>query len=294
MGYENIAPLTEAQLAVEIVKPPERDYPSLACKWETSPAHWEDMVRSGEIWIPDGGPWHIARHPNRMKPEAVGRTEPLATPDSPISEERVAQWHKMGLLTDTLGRVLHPRAAQLLTTPGVGMFTGPGFNYGYGPKVMGNLMIRRVRLVPRARSPVIEYATTQVLRSSLVWGLPGGYPEEGETPEETAFREAEEEAGIQRSSLGNIDIREVHIVPKGFRRDTLHAWGEDSFTCVESIDNPGLEGVTLQINDPKEIVAVRWMGVEEIVALKKEDTFMNAHAEQVVANEKYIQMQGAR
>ena len=40
--------------------------------------------------------------------------------------------------------------------------------------------------------------------SSGMWGFPGGTMDEGETYEETMYRETEEETGISRSQISNV------------------------------------------------------------------------------------------
>jgi len=221
------------------------------------PAIWRLMVAIGHIEIPDG-PWHVANHPHRTR--AGSRIEPTATVDQPIDSGRVNHWQTQGLLVDTAGRPLHPYASQLLTRHDIGMCTGPGFHYGYGPQLIGNLGLRRQRV------DMIEYAVVAVERSGqLIWSLPGGYAAPGETSMQAAFREANEEAAIQLSKIPGSIIQQWPLPLKVRQRDTLHAWTEETFTMVRSIVDPELALIALFANDG-EARLTRWMGLDEIQA----------------------------
>ena len=68
-------------------------------------------------------------------------------------------------------------------------------------------------------------------RGRLIWSLPKGHIEEGETPEQAAVREVFEETGIRGrivASLGTIDfwfMAENHRVHKTVHHYVLHAHG---------------------------------------------------------------------
>lgn len=277
-----MAAFSAAELAENSAKLPERGYPPTKDRLYLPPTTWNDMVHNGEVTIPDG-PWHITSHPNRQRPEVQGLLDGIATEDSPMSAEHITRWQGMGLLVDTAGRPLHPRASQLLTTPGVGMFTGPGFHYRYGPQRMGNFGLRR------ERNGVVEYAMSAVRRSTLKWGMSGGYTNVGETVDAAAFREGYEEVGVERKALGALSVRAtVFSPPKGFKRDTLHAWGEEWFTFVRSLDNPGLDGVELITHDEHEVAEVAWVSVDDVrLSLRDQSPYdiMGTHAKMILKNE---------
>lgn len=281
MAYMEIIPFSAAELAENSVKLPERGYPPIDKRLQLPLAVWNNMVQSGEITIPDG-PWHITNHPNRQKAEEH-LLDDIATEESPMSAQQITHWKNLGLLVDTAGRPLHPRAAQLLTTPGVGMFTGPGFHYRYGPQRMGNLGLRR------ERNGIVEYAMAAVQRTTLKWGMPGGYANAGETVEAAAFREGYEEVGVKRQALGKIVVKAAVLSPpKGFKRDTLHGWGEEWSTLVHSPDNPELDGIELTIHDKKEVLYVDWVPLEHVrLSLKRKSPYdiMTTHAKMILKNE---------
>lgn len=282
MTYANITPLSAAGLSENSVKLPERAYPPISDRLYLPPTAWHEMVQSGEITIPEG-PWHISDHPNRQKQSSQNLLDPIATEESPMPAEHIARWRNLGLMVDSAGRPLHPRAAQLLTTRGVGMFTGPGFHYRYGPQRMGNLGLRR------ERNGVVEYAMSAVRRSTLKWGMPGGYAEAGETVDAAAFREGYEEVGIEIEALGTLSTRAAILSPpKGFKRDTLHAWGEEWFTFVRSLDNPALDGTELVVHDENEVLEVAWVSLGDIrLSLQDKSSYdiMGTHAKMILKNE---------
>lgn len=286
VSFECPPPLTNDELEVAKKRLPDADYPSLECRqlmtipWDK----WVDMRDNGQIFIPDDGPWHITDHPNRQQTERP--VTPIVTADNPMSAEQVAQFRLQGVrLFDTLWRPLHPRAEQLLTTPGVGMYTGPGKHYDYGPQLMGNLGVRRVR--GTRRNPIVEYALVEVRRGRDVWGLPGGYAKPEESAESAAFREGLEEANLLAGLMGTIAIRQVAVIPKGFKADTLHAWGQEEFTFVYSRDNQGMDGIELRVNDMREkILRAAWVDVERIKADEK--LLMLTHRNQILENEMHI------
>lgn len=277
MTYENLPPLTRVEIEKGKIKNPESGYPPIGDRLEIPRIALASMMREGLIHIPDYGPWHIINHPNRADGVKKGRNvERLITNDNPASNEEGQRWRDMGLWTDTANRALHPRFWQLLTTPDVGMYTGPGFHYGNGPQRMANLGTRRVR------NGKVEYATIRK-RANLSWGLPGGYAEaHHETLEDAAFDEGWQEAGIARAKLGNYVARHVFSPPKGFRRDTLHSWGEEYFIFVASLDNPELEGVELEIHDTDEIIDAAWVDLETIAA---HPDFMGTHRDRTLEAE---------
>lgn len=275
MIYENIPPLTPAELERGRTKPPEKGYPSVDNRLEIARISLGAMIRDRRIFIPDDGPWHITDHPNRQDGISKGRyVERLITNDNPATDEEAQKWQNMGLWTDTANRALHPRFWQLLTTPDVGMFTGPGFHYRNGPQRQANLGARRVR------NERIEYAVIKK-RKDGAWGLPGGYVESHhKTIEEAAFDEGIQEAGLDQRQMGHLAIRQaIFSPPKGFRRDTLHSWGEEYFVFVASYDNPALEGVELAVNDTDEIADADWMDLETIAT---HPHFMGAHRDRTL------------
>jgi 8-oxo-dGTP pyrophosphatase MutT (NUDIX family) len=101
--------------------------------------------------------------------------------------------------------------------------------------------------------PEVLLASRRTKRGELVWGLPKGLVEEGETPEETALREVAEETGYRgtvRAPLGEISY---WFVADGTRiRKTVHF-----FLMDDSGDEPGPRD--------REMEDVRWFPLDDAV-----------------------------
>jgi 8-oxo-dGTP pyrophosphatase MutT (NUDIX family) len=99
--------------------------------------------------------------------------------------------------------------------------------------------------------PEVLLASRRTRRGDLVWGLPKGLVEPGESPEETAAREVREETGYSgtiRSAVGDVSY---WFVWEGTRiRKTVH------FFLMEADDElPGARD--------QEMEEVRWFPLEE-------------------------------
>jgi 8-oxo-dGTP pyrophosphatase MutT (NUDIX family) len=99
--------------------------------------------------------------------------------------------------------------------------------------------------------PEVLLASRRTRRGDLVWGLPKGLVEEGESPEEAAVREVREETGHRgtvRAPLGDISY---WFVWEGTRiRKTVH------FFLMDADDEP--PGPR-----DREMEEVRWFALEE-------------------------------
>jgi 8-oxo-dGTP pyrophosphatase MutT (NUDIX family) len=287
MSYEKMPPLTRKELKEGRNKTPEKDYPDKKHRLTLTPRQWAEMVqldsstgRRPNLVIPEG-PHSAVNHPNYLKANPRER-DPVATIDNPLGEEWLDKWNELGIeFVDTANRPLHPRAKQLLTAPDLGMFTQLGFHRRYGPAQMGNLGVWR------ERDGVVEYVVTVVERGGKpTIGLPGGYRDPGDKDiVETALREGFEEAGTPRTRK-KLGVKAVHTVisyPKGFKRDTLHAWGEEYFSFVELHDPQASHIPKLHVNDRSErVLEALWMSVE---AIETDQRVMQTHRERVLDNE---------
>ncbi len=82
------------------------------------------------------------------------------------------------------------------------------------------------------------------------WGLPGGHLEPGETPENCAIREAQEEAGIK---VGN-------AVPLGFSNDIFES-GKHYITLFMKADH--LSGA-VRVCEPEKNEEWRWASLDNL------------------------------
>jgi 8-oxo-dGTP pyrophosphatase MutT (NUDIX family) len=94
-------------------------------------------------------------------------------------------------------------------------------------------------------------ASRRTRRGDLVWGLPKGLVERGESPEETAVREVREETGFQGRVTGPIGEVAYWFVWEGTRiRKTVHF-----FLMEDTGAEPGARD--------REMEEVRWFPLDE-------------------------------
>jgi hypothetical protein len=85
--------------------------------------------------------------------------------------------------------------------------------------------------------------------------------------------------------LGEMTLRTVLSPPKGFKRDTLHAWGEEWFIFPRVEDPFITDEIKLQPYDTEEVVDTAWMNLELI---KHRPEFMNTHHKMILGHEAYL------
>lgn len=147
------------------------------------------------IEIPDG-PWQIND----------------STPPTPA---QTAAFQEKGYITDTKGRPLHSLAREMLTDPAIGVVTGKGRYWNWGPNYAADGIVITDEETPHIL--LIKRGDTGD------WALPGGFIDQGETNAETAaVREVEEETLLHLSTPGQLIYKGI----VGDRRVTLHAWAE--------------------------------------------------------------------
>jgi 8-oxo-dGTP pyrophosphatase MutT (NUDIX family) len=122
------------------------------------------------------------------------------------------------------------------------------------------------------RGPEVLLASRRTRAGDLVWGLPKGLVEDGESPEDTAVREVQEETGYRgtvRAPLGEISY---WFVWEGTRiRKTVHF-----FLMDDTGEEPG--------EREREMVEVRWFPLEEaaeVAGYKAEQEILRTPAEAV-------------
>jgi 8-oxo-dGTP pyrophosphatase MutT (NUDIX family) len=102
-----------------------------------------------------------------------------------------------------------------------------------------------------AQGPEVLLASRRTRRGELVWGLPKGLVEAGESPEETAIREVQEETGHRGTVRGPIGDVSYWFVWEGTRiRKTVHF-----FLMDDSGESPGPRD--------QEMEEVRWFPLGE-------------------------------
>lgn len=169
------------------------------------------------LHVPDG-PWHVAGHPNRAHAPAVMLdTETPGPGRRRVEPHLTAAWRSTGLLTDQYGRPIHPDWRQLLADPRIGLPTGAGYFWRYGPNRTADAYVERAG----RHGPEVLL----IQRRSGQWALPGGFVDRGESSADAALRELAEETGLRipgaRAELV-IDRRDAGPMV------TLHAWTENT------------------------------------------------------------------
>ncbi len=162
--------------------------------------------RSNPVVLP-AGPWDI--------PTASD------TPDA-MTHARLQQ---QGVEFDASGRPLHPWLDAMITDPNVGVVTGKGKYWSWGPNYTADpIVIRRdldephVLLIKRG--------------DGTGWALPGGFVDKGEMAQAAAIREAKEESGIDVMQF-NHSVSEVYKGVLSDLRATANAWPETTAYCIE-------------------------------------------------------------
>ncbi len=214
-----------------------------------------------ELFVPDG-PWHVEGHDNRAGKDLVilDLEVPTEIPNTP----HVLQWswRESGLVLDQYGRPTHPDAQQLLTDERIGLPTGLGFFYRYGPNATVDPAVYRQRGDNSTELLMIKR------QNGGLWALPGGFLDrEDLSAEAAARREAGEETGL--TDIGGTDEVILHKRPVGLR-DTLHAWTENTVVLIHG-DQDYLSDTEPQPGD--DAVDVGWFTEDQIAGL---DTF-DAH-----------------
>lgn len=166
--------------------------------------------------------------------EWTASTNELPTP------EQTESFQKAGYTTDSLGRPLHPWIKEMITDPNVGVVTGKGRYWNWGPNYTADPVViagksnRSVLLIKRS--------------DTGSWALPGGFVDDNERAVDAAKREASEEAGI--ADLGQ-PVAQIYKGVVADLRTTAHAWGETT-AYLWQLDEP----VPVEAGD--DAVQVKW------------------------------------
>lgn len=147
----------------------------------------------------------------------------LTLPDGPWttrvmpfpSESEQQSLIEKGCELDAYGRPLHPWLRDMLQNPNVGVVTGTGEYYNWGPNYTADPIVLTAESVPKVL--LIKRGDTGK------WALPGGFVDEGETAINAAKRELFEEAGVL---LGDSDGTHIYSGVVADLRTTAHAWAE--------------------------------------------------------------------
>lgn len=163
--------------------------------------------QQGRIIIPEG-PWETDR-------EA-------------ISAERYKALQDRGISFDSEGRPLHPLFREMVQDPSIGVVTGKGFFWEFGPNETADAVIIRRDLGDEPWVLLIQRSDTKQL------AFIGGFLE-GKTALETAIAEPKEEAFIALEGIAHTAVL-AHRSAVADIRTTAHAWTETNVYVLELPD----------------------------------------------------------
>ncbi len=171
----------------------------------------------------------------------VGKWE-TSNGETPSIPERTAFVQK-GLSLDIYGRPLHPWFSDMLYDPDLGVVTGKGAYWEWGPNyTVDPIVIRQDLHEPHIL--LIQRGDTDY------WALPGGFKDkDDEDSLHGALREAEEETGIDLSKF-TYQAKPVYEGPVADLRTTAHAWPETAAFCFD-----------LQIEGQKDLKLLKEMAL---------------------------------
>lgn len=179
----------------------------------------------GALLVVPDGPWHVHDHPNRRtaSPDDLDSEVPAPGREQ-LHPDLTARWSSEGLAMDQHGRPIHPHWRQLLADPRIGLPTGVGYFYRYGPNTTVDPVVYRRRGTGPLEILLIRR------RSGGKWALPGGFRDRTDTSsEDTARRETAEEAGL--TGIGGHAEVIAHTRSIG-PMATLHAWTENTVVLL--------------------------------------------------------------
>lgn len=163
-----------------------------------------------------------------------------------IDEQQILK--NKGYELDAFGRPLHPWLRDMLSNPEVGVVTGLGEYWHWGPNYTADPIIFNDDPVPKLL--LIQRGDTGM------WALPGGFVDEPEEAVHAARRELFEEAGLL------IAPTEGQLVYSGVvadSRTTAHAWAETTAVAWKVNGTP-------QLTPSDEVKDARWFAVDDMPA----------------------------
>jgi ADP-ribose pyrophosphatase len=180
------------------------------------------LLQSGQnleqIIVLDGS-WSVNNHPNNRYQET--------NPDT----KRQIQLADKNLTLDAKGRPLHPWLQTMITDPSIGVITGKGSYWYWGPNYTADNIVLcqdHVLLIKR--------------KDTGTWALPGGYVNPGEEATVASLRELKEETGLElpEGADGTVTYQGPVVDP----RITANAWPETTavrYTLNQAL--PTVEGL---------------------------------------------------
>lgn len=187
-----------ALLRYAIAQAPYEGYPDAHDRFF---AHTIGHEALHELTIPADGPWVVDAHPNRPDTESIP------------SPERQQELLATGFRLDTLGRPVHPWLEAMLTDRSIGVISGKGAYWKWGPNPTADALVthtNHILLIQR--------------HDTGLWAVPGGFQDAAESASTAAARELREETGLTVSDHDQGEV--IYTGPVADPRITAHAWPE--------------------------------------------------------------------
>jgi ADP-ribose pyrophosphatase YjhB (NUDIX family) len=148
---------------------------------------------------------------------------------------------------------LHPWAKEMLRDPSIGVVTGKGFYWHYGPNYTADALVFRHDLEEPHLLLIRRGDTGE-------WALPGGFVDGKEDGVTAAMREASEEASISLDATRD-RAKEVYIGPLTDLRATIHAWSETSAYRFDLPNDVAAQLTQLTYEGGDDATAAAWLPI---------------------------------
>lgn len=217
MNYEH--PQFVRDPAIEIMKQRTLDYLKARLAEASYPDYPPQPLR---LWVARDELDAMTDDYGRLAlPEGTWSVKPykeLALPNP----DQIYDFADRNLKFDTYNRPLHPWIEEMITNPDLGVVTGNGFYWNWGPNYTADTIVR-------ARDTGSILLITR--GDTGQWALPGGFIDPSDpSTEDAAYREVLEETGVD---LSDIDFIEVYEGPVGDIRTTANAWSDTTAFLAE-------------------------------------------------------------